>query len=464
MSNISELKVKDKVLEPFSFLSRLINKGQQRSIKARKNIIAAFLIRGGSIIISLFLVPLTIHYVSPGQYGIWITLSSIIGWFGFFDIGFGNGLRNKFAESVAKGEHEQARIYVSTTYAILIIIIVIVLLLFFFINPFLNWSKILNTPVEMAGELSTLALIVFSFFCLQFVLQLITTVLTANQQPAKASLFNFFGSLFSALIIFILTKTTSGNLIYLGTVYSCTPIVVLTFSSIWFYSNKYKKYAPSIKYVKFSYGRDLMTLGIKFFFLQVAGIVLYQTSNIIIAQLFGAAEVTPYNVAFKYFSVIPMVMGIITTPFWSAYTEAWVKKDINWIKKSIKQLKILWGGLSIVTLVMLFFSNFIYRLWVGKEIVVPFNVSLSLAIYVIVIAWTNIYSLFLNGCGKIKLQLYISLIGMVLNIPLAIYLGKKLGISGIILSIVILCSISMIIEPIQTNKIINFKAKGIWNA
>ncbi|MEO7043906.1 MAG: hypothetical protein ABI091_01275, partial [Ferruginibacter sp.] len=193
MSAITVFKMKDKISETFSFLSRSINKGQERSIKAKKNIIAAFLIRGGSIIISLFLVPLTIHYVSPGQYGIWITLSSIIGWFGFFDIGFGNGLRNKFAESVAKGEHEQARIYVSTTYAILVIIIAIVLLLFFLINPFLNWSKILNTPAAMAGELSTLALIVFSFFCLQFVLQLITTVLTANQQPAKASLFNFFG-------------------------------------------------------------------------------------------------------------------------------------------------------------------------------------------------------------------------------------------------------------------------------
>ena len=35
-----------------------------------------------------------------------LTLSSIIGWFAFFDIGFGNGLRNKFAEAIAKGDHQ----------------------------------------------------------------------------------------------------------------------------------------------------------------------------------------------------------------------------------------------------------------------------------------------------------------------------------------------------------------------
>jgi len=438
--------------------------GHERSIKAKRNIFAAFLIKGGSIIISLFLVPLTIHYVTPSQYGIWITLSSIIGWLGFFDIGFGNGLRNKFAESVAKGEHELARIYVSTTYAILSIIIVFVLLLFFLINPYLNWAKILNTPANLANELSTLALIVFVFFCLQFVLQLITTVLTANQQPAKASLFNFFGSLFSALIIFILTKTTSGNLIYLGFVYGITPILVLIFSSIWFYSNKYKNYAPSIRYIKFHHARDLMTLGIKFFFLQIAGIVLYQTSNIIIAQLFGAAEVTPYNIAYKYFSIISMVMGIIMTPYWSAYTEAWIKKDIEWIKTSLKKLRILWLLLSIITIIMLSVSNLVFRLWVGKEIVVPFSISVTLAIYSILNNWTTIFSLFLNGAGKIKMQLYASMIGMVLNIPLAIFLGKKIGISGVILSGVFLCVINMIIEPIQTNKLLNNRAKGLWNA
>src|SRR5664279_1736529 len=116
----------------------LITSGHERSVKAKKNIMAAFIIKGVSVTISLLLVPLTITYINPTRYGIWLTLSSIIGWFAFFDIGFGNGLRNKFAESIALGEHEKARIYVSTTYAVLSIIIIIVLLLFFCINPFLD--------------------------------------------------------------------------------------------------------------------------------------------------------------------------------------------------------------------------------------------------------------------------------------------------------------------------------------
>jgi O-antigen/teichoic acid export membrane protein len=445
------------------YINNAFSKGHERSVKAKKNILASFMIKGLSIAISLVLVPLTIHYVNPSRYGIWITLSSIVGWFSFFDIGFGNGLRNKFAISVAKGEHEKARIYVSTTYAMLSVIIIAVLVMFFCINPFLNWSKILNAPPKMEGELSLLALIIFVFFCLQLEFQLIGTVLTANQQPAKGSLFNLIGSSLSLLIIFVLTKTTSGNLLYLGAAISAAPVIVLIISSIWYYSREYKMYAPSIKFVKFSYGRDLMGLGMNFFLLQIAGVVLYETNNIIIAQLFGTTEVTSYNIAYKYFSVITMVTATVMLPFWSAYTEAWTKNDIAWIRSSLKKLKLLWLLISIAAVFMFLFSGFFYRIWVGKGIYVPASISAIMAVYVIMNGWNNIYTLFLNGAGKIKLQLYGSVIGMIINIPLSIYLGKLFGIAGVLLATVILCAINMVIEPIQTNKLLNNNAKGIWN-
>lgn len=78
-------------------LTDFFTKGHERSIKAKKNILASFIIKGLSIAISLVLVPLTINYINPTQYGIWLTLSSIVAWFSFFDIGLTQGLRNKFA-------------------------------------------------------------------------------------------------------------------------------------------------------------------------------------------------------------------------------------------------------------------------------------------------------------------------------------------------------------------------------
>jgi O-antigen/teichoic acid export membrane protein len=190
---------------------------------------------------------------------------------------------------------------------------------------------------------------------------------------------------------------------------------------------------------------------------------MYSTDNIIITQLFGPQQVTPYNIAFKYFNLIPMLMGIIMMPFWSAYTEAWVKNDLEWIKKTINKLRFVWVAMTLLSIIMLIFSDFIYWLWVGPEIKVPRSVSICLAIYVIIIAWTSIYTSFINGVGKIKLQLYLSVFGMIVNIPLAIFLGKTVGVAGIILSTILLNLVHIVVQPMQTYKLINNTAKGIWN-
>jgi hypothetical protein len=52
---------------------------------------------------------------------------------------------------------------------------------------------------------------------------------------------------------------------------------------------------------------------------------------------------------------------------------------------------------------------------------------------------------------------------MLLNIPLAIILGKAVGVGGVILSSVILGAINMTWTGVQYKKIINEKATGLWD-
>lgn len=448
------------------FFAGFFTKGHTRSLEAKKNIAASFIIKGFNIAIGLILVPLTINYLSPTKYGLWITLSSIIGWFGFFDIGLGNGLRNKFTEAIAIGEHELARVYVSTTYAILSIIIGVILVLFYIINPFLNWNYILNAgqDIVLQKELSIVAFVVFTFFCLSFVFKLITTILTADQKPAKASFFDLIGQIITLVLIYVLTKITEGSLLYLGIVLSSTPVLVLLISSTFFFNGKYKAYRPTIKLIDFSKVKDLLNLGLKFFIIQIAAILLYSTNNIIISQLFGPKQVTSYNVAFKYFSVLMMVFSIVITPFWSAFTEAWVKKEITWIKRIMRKLFILWFILVLVGIILLIFANWVYSIWVGDKIIITFTMSALVGAWVLLNAWNSMFSQFLNGIGKIKLQLYLGISTAIINIPLAIFLGDQLGIEGVLLANVILGVIGACIYPFQYNKLINNRAKGIWNA
>ena len=447
------------------YLFGFFKKGHKRTLRAKKNIAASFVIKGLSIAIGLMLVPLTINYLDPTRYGIWITLSSIIGWFGFFDIGLGNGLRNRFAEALATGKHELARVYVSTTYAILFLIIGGLIVLFYILNPLLNWSVILNAGpnVVLQSELSILALVVFTFFCLRFVFKLITTILWADQRPAMASFFDSLGQAGALVLVFVLTKTTQGSLLFLGIAMSSAPVLVLVISSFWFFNGKYSAYRPSIRYIEFSKAKDLVSLGVKFFIVQIAAVLLYQTNNIIISHLFGPEQVTPYNVAFKYFSVLMMGFTIIIAPFWSAFTEAWAKQEIDWIKNVIRKLIYLWLLLALAGMVMLASSNWVYSVWVGDKVNVPFAVSALVCVWVLLNAWNAIFSHFLNGLGKIQLQLRIGILAALINVPLALYLGMRIGIEGVLLANLIVSVLGVWLYPLQCYKLLNQKPKGIWN-
>ena len=436
--------------------------GHERSVNAKKNIAASFFIRGISIGISLLLVPMTIKLVSPVNYGIWLTLSSVIGWINFFDIGFGNGLKNKLAAAFAVGDYKSAKIYVSTTYAIFSIITGVLIVLFVIINPYLNWKSILNSPGSNFNELSTLALITFVFFCIQFVLQLILIIITANQQPAKASLVSLFGNIISLLLVLLLKILNKGSLINLGIVFCISPVIVMAIFNIWFFKFDFRNIVPSFRFVEIKYAKDLMDLGVKFFIIQIGIIVIYQTNNIVITQIFGPTDVTVYNIAYKYFSVVTMGLAIIMTPFWPAFTNAFASDDWEWIKNIISKLNKLWIVLCFVIFIMVVLSNFVYKLWVGNVILIPFSLSISIGVYIIINAWNGIYGNFLNGVGKIHLQLYVAIFDSICNIPIAIFLGRKYGISGVVMSSCILGAKNMIWSKIQYNKIINKQAFGIW--
>lgn len=447
-------KLKDKLSSIFG--------NNSRSALIQKNILSSFFFKGGSFLIGLTLIPLTIDYINPVQYGVWITLSSIVNWFSFFDIGFGNGLRNKIAESAAFNKDSEIKVYISTTYFILAIISLVLFLLFAVVNHFVNWNSILNVPVSMINNLNALATLFFGCFCIQLVTQLINVVLTAFHNPSKVASNNFFMQLFCLVAVYILKLITKGALAKLIIILAGAPLLVQFIASLWYYSKDYKRFRPGIKDIRLSYAKSLLNSGGAFFIIQLGALVLLETDNIVIAQIFGPADVTVFNIVYRIFSTITLITTIVMTPFWSAFTDAYVKDDFDWIKQTLGKLYKYWLYICLVTLIMLGLSPFIYKVWIGSKIQVPFLLSFFMALQVVSLCWLMINCFFLNGIGKIKLQLYCYIFCMVINIPMSIYLSKQIGIIGVTVSNLIVFLYMDIILFIQCRKIVRKSATGIW--
>lgn len=249
-----------------SKISNYFSRGHERSNIAKKNITASLLIKGFSVLISLILVPLTIDYINPTQYGIWLTLSSIIHWFTFLDIGFGNGLRNRFAEAKAQNDIKKAKSLISTTYAVLSIIFITTWLLIVILNNFIEWNTLLGVSKEMESELSRLALIIFSFFCFEMILKIINTIVSADQKTALAGFINLSGQLLVLVIIIIIRNYSKGSLVYLGFALGFSPVFIFIIASIILFNKQYKLFKPSFGSVDFSLTKSIMNIGLKILF------------------------------------------------------------------------------------------------------------------------------------------------------------------------------------------------------
>lgn len=438
--------------------------GDAKSIQLKKNIIGSIILKGVSIIISFEVVPLTINFVNPTQYGIWLTLSSLISWFHFFDIGLTLGFRNRFTEAKAKGEYKLAKMYVSTTYATLLILFGVMLLIIMPLNSFINWSTILNLSQSYKTELAEVFGVMIFFFSCTMILQVLTTLIIADQRPAFASFIQVLGQGVACITIFILTKIVDkGNLITLAFVLSGIPVVTILVSTIWLFLGKYKVYTPNYKWVKFKYVKDILGMGGKFFIIQTSMLLIFQIINIIISRILGPDAVTQYNIAFKYFNIAFMLSSLVINPFWSAFTEAYTIGNIDWMKKMLHKLERAWLYSLPLLVIMYIVSSFFYKFWLNNAVEIPTMVSFVMLIYIAVTMLGTVYMSLINGIGKVQIQLYIYLFFALISYPVMTFFCRKWGIPGLMIVPIVVYFIQTIMGKIQITKILNNTAEGLWN-
>lgn len=414
---------------------------------------------------SIILVPLSISYIGSENYGVWLTLYSMLSWFGLLDIGLGNGLRNKFAECKASGDLVSIKMYVSTTYFLLGTILFIVACLFIFLNNIIDWQSLLNIRSIDAQTLSKTVVVIFIFFCAQLLVKLISTILIADQKSFMAAAINTISSILTLITVYVLKKTTISSIYYMALMVGMINFIVPLVLSFYYFRTTYKYCTPSFSSINIKQSKGLLTIGMFFFLFQSSALIVVATDNIIISQLFGPNQVTPYNIAIKYFAPMIVFFTILSTPLWSAYTDAYEKKDFNWIKSITQKMIRIWMVLVLVMVPVIIISPYVFQIWVGKDIYIPMWLTFWVGVYTLISLLNQIFSNFINGVSKVRLGFYLTLFTGIINIPLCIFLADYCGLGTI--GIIIASSLSLlpdvVLLPIQYHKIVNQTAKGIWN-
>eukprot|EP01093_Parvamoeba_rugata_P018029 TRINITY_DN74_c0_g1_i2.p1 TRINITY_DN74_c0_g1~~TRINITY_DN74_c0_g1_i2.p1 ORF type:complete len:456 (+),score=48.64 TRINITY_DN74_c0_g1_i2:1018-2385(+) len=425
--------------------------GNSRTNLLVKNVFSSLILRGLGTAINFLFVPLVINFVNAERYGIWLTLSSVLTWFTLLDIGFGNGLRNKFSEAVALDDIKEQRKLVHTTTAVLILISALIFTLNIIFTNQIKWDEFLGVDVSYRTELQQLVFLLISFFSLQFIFQIYNPIQYALQKPAMIARTILVGNALGLIGILYLREFSEPSLFNLGFVVMGSNVLSIFLFTAYFFIVQRRDLIQKIERPTLDTLGSIFSLGIKFFFLNIAYMVQFQTSNFLISKYFTPEKVTEFNIAFKLFSVASLIFGIILSPVWSSVTNAQVNNDYRWIKKLINKLLLIWGVIAIGSIIVLLIAPTIYNLWIGEIITIPFITSLGVLLIVLSNCFSEIFISVLNGMGKVNLQFYISIFVIIFFVPIAYYLSVELsyGIFGICMAIVITNVNGLIVAPYQ---------------
>ncbi len=449
MEGISSIYKRTRSIISKKFFSNL----HHRDKSVFKNIGLGFASKGISVFLSFLQIPITLSILTKTEYGIWLTLFSIAGWLAFFDLGLGNGLRNKLTEALAEGNFQTGKKLVSTAYVALSGIFFLFIFLFSIVAFFIPWDQVLKS--SSIPKLRLLILVYCCFICsiLNFVANLIQVIFAANHLTGKGNLLVLFNQIIILLITLLIKYVHPANsFLLIGIFLSIVPLFVNVVASVYYFKTRFKVIAPEIKYFNKIFLKDVMTLGIKFFIIQVAGLIIFTTDNFLITQLYTPADVASYSFVFKYFSVISLFFGIVSMPLWTMYSDAFKKNDIEWIENNIKRLlKLFLFGVFAVILMTLM-SNFLLTLWLGNAYSSSMFFVFMVGVYILQTIWNSIFAVPINAIGKLNIQLGLAIWAAVINIPLAIYLSHVIGnVVSIVLANILSLIVGSIVIFIQYN-------------
>lgn len=448
------------------FIDRIKNKYKEtdgRSSLIAKNIFASFFIKGWSVLVQLMLVPTTLACLGVYENGVWLTISSVLIWIDNLDIGLGNGLRNKLAEAMAHDDYVKGRQYISSTLAMLAIIIVPTCIFLIILELFTDTYSIFNVDKGIVANLDIILIVTTIMVCSTFIFKFIGNFYMGLQLPAVNNLLVTSGNTISLLATYCIYLSGIHSLFLVALVNTAAPLFTYIISYPITFCGRYTQLRPSIKSVKLSVAKELFSIGSSFFILQISGVVLFFSSNIIISNLFSPSMVTPYQIAHRYFMVATLIFTIVGVPYWSATTDAFARNDMAWIKRSNIILNRLIFGLALLLSFMIILADWIYGIWIDDKAYVPFKMTLIAGVYQFILIWSTRYSFVINGFGYLRLQLIMTVLAAIVYVPLAITVGRLTNDINWLLIVMCLINIpGLVVNIIQYYKIVNGQAKGIW--
>jgi len=390
------------------------------------NIVGSVGIKGASMILNVCLLPAYMSYFSDQTVlGVWVTLVAAVTWILTFDLGVGNGLRNRLAVALVKRDLAAAKELISSAYVIIGALVVLFCVGGVLVARFLNWNSVLSvSPMLLSLTVLLRAVVVLLLaVLLNFWLKLVFSILYAMQQNAIPNLLSLISNvLILGFLLMNQGSTASVKLVNLALFYFGAINFPILLATVILFGTRLREARPNPAYWRKERAWDVLAFGSQFLFIQLSLMIINMTNEIIITRLLGPEKTVVYQVYYRIFYFVVTLFSIVTNPVWSAITKAHALQDLQRIRRLSRWLFAGAGLLSVLCLAIVPVFAWLQGVWLGIHAIQASTVDAMLfALFSTVMMFVLAESCVANGIGMIKLQMISFAVAAVVKVPLSLY-------------------------------------------
>ncbi len=399
---------------------------------------SGLLSKGTNLLVNLLLVPVMLRQLGAESYGLWITITGTVNMFVLLDIGIANTLTNLISEAYAADNRKLAGEYFSSAFWTVCAVSVAIGLAIALAWPSIDWPSLFNiSDPTLANSTKQAVATSVVLLLLSLPAGLAARLLAGYQEMHLANIFAALGSLGSLGGVLIGLHQGAG-LAGLVAGYAA-PIVGANILSLLWLIFHYKPWIrPSPRLLHLVHVRRILYSGGQFFIIQVAGLVVMNSDNLVLSHYLSPAAVTPYNVTWRLVGYVLALQGLPVGAMWPALAEAYARRDLPWIQQAYRRMRSMTLVILLVACtVLLPFGKSIIRVWAGAA-AVPGNMLLLLMCCWMCLCAVTVYQANLMGAvSRVGRQAASSGVAAAVNLALSLWWVRSLGQAGVILATVV---------------------------
>jgi O-antigen/teichoic acid export membrane protein len=384
---------------------------------------------------------------------VWVTVSTTLALIILLDFGVASTMTNLISEAYAHNDRDLGGQYASTGFWVMVFIALALGGIGSIAWPMVHWAALFHLHGE-ANEsiISHTAAAAFIIFLIGLPASLAAKFLAGYQEVGAVNLVAAIGAIGSLFATILITRSHGGMVelvigssgVLVGTNLGC-----LTW--IWCFHKPWL--APSLRRFDLGSVKSLLHSGSEFFILQLAGIVVFNSDNFVIAHYLGPSQVTPYSVTSKLVGYSAALQIIITPAIWPAYAEAYIRKDLVWMRRALFYVMLATMGFAVIcSAVLVVWGRAIIRFWAGEAAVPTQTVIVLMCIWILICTFMSNTATVLMATNETTIQAWLSVVATVLNLGVSIWLVQRMGPPGVLLG-TIGSYIVVLIWP-QTRKVL----------